>query len=108
VRPVSTAEAARLWRDKVFTPGSERAFEAIGRVGDPVQANCDLLEVRWLLSEQAGRDVGDGAALQALARRALPTDSAAMVVVAEDATQELPTLTPEVLRDLAAAPSARG
>jgi hypothetical protein len=45
--------------------------------------------------------VGDGAALQALADRSLPPDSAAMVVVAEEPTQEMPALTPEVLRDLA-------
>ncbi len=98
---VTPAKAARLWHDKLFRPGSERAFQAVGRVGDPVQAYCDLLEVRWLLSEQAGRDVGDGAALQALADRSLPPDSAAMVVVAEEPTQEMPALTPEVLRDLA-------
>ena len=93
--------AARRWLDRVYRPGSERAFEAMGRRGDPVQAYCDLLEVRWLLSEQAGRDIGDGVALQALADRSLPTDAAAMVVVAEEPTQEMPALTPEVLRDLA-------
>jgi hypothetical protein len=106
-REVTPSQAARRWRDKVFTPGSEQAFDAVGRVGDPVQAYCDLLEVRWLLSEQAGRDVGNAAALEALAGRALPPDSAAMVVVAEEPTQELPALTPEVLRGLAAEPSAR-
>src|SRR5262249_35142500 len=42
---------------------------AVGGLGDPVQAYCDLLEVRWLRSEQAGRDVGDEVALEALARR---------------------------------------
>ena len=35
------------------------AEEAMGGVGDPIQAYCDLLEVRWLLSEQAGYDVGE-------------------------------------------------
>jgi hypothetical protein len=54
----------------------ERAHEAVHRVGDPVQAYCDLLEVRWLLSEQAGRDIGDDAALAALADHAVPTDAA--------------------------------
>jgi hypothetical protein len=39
--------------DKLLRPGMERAYEAVGRIGDPVQAYCDLLEVRWLLSEQA-------------------------------------------------------
>ena len=83
---ITQAKAVQLWMDKLLGPGTERAYEAVGRVGDPVQAYCDLLEVRWLLSEQAGHDVGDGAALDALANRAQPTDSAAMVVVAEEDT----------------------
>ena len=62
----------------VFTPGVERAHEAVRRPwATPIQAYCDLLEVRWLLSEQAGLDVGDEPALEALAERALPADSAA-------------------------------
>ena len=83
---LTQAKAVQLWMDKLLQPGMERAYEATGQVGDPVQAYCDLLEVRWLLSEQAGHDVGDGAALDALANRAQPTDSAAMVVVAEEDT----------------------
>ena len=86
---ITQAKAVQLWMDKLLRPGMERAHEAVGRIGDPVQAYCDLLEVRWLLSEQAGFDVGDGAALDALANRAQPTDSAAMVVVAEEDTVEL-------------------
>ena len=83
---LTQAKAVQLWMDKLLQPGMERAYDATGQVGDPVQAYCDLLEVRWLLSEQAGHDVGDGAALDALANRAQPTDSAAMVVVAEEDT----------------------
>jgi hypothetical protein len=87
----------QLWLDKLLRPGMERAHEAVGGLGDPVQAYCDLLEVRWLLSEQAGFDVGDGAALDALAHRRQPTDSAAMVVVAEEDTVELRRPTPEMI-----------
>ena len=94
---VTRAKAVELWLDKLLRPGTERAHEAVGRVGDPVQAYCDLLEVRWLLSEEAGRDVGDGAALDALARRAQPTDSAAMVVVAEDDPASMRLPVPEEL-----------
>ena len=91
---VTQAKAVQLWMDKLLKPGMDRAYDAVGRIGDPVQAYCDLLEVRWLLSEQAGHDVGDGAALAALADRAQPTDSAAMVVVAEEdtATMRRPVL----------------
>ena len=94
---VTRAEAVELWMDKLLRPGMERAHDAVGRVGDPVQAYCDLLEVRWLLSEEAGRDVGDGAALDALSRRTQPTDSAAMVVVAEEDTAALRLPVPEDL-----------
>ena len=90
--------AVQLWTDKLLRPGVERAYDAVGRVGDPVQAYCDLLEVRWLLSEQAGHDVGDGAALEALAHRSQPTDSAAMVVVAEEDTGVLRLPRPEEQR----------
>lgn len=83
---ITHAKAVQLWMDELLEPGMERAHEAVGGVGDPVQAYCDLLEVRWLLSEQVGRDVGDDAALQALADRSGPTDAAAMVVVAETDT----------------------
>ena len=91
---LTQAKAVQLWMDKLLKPGMERAYEAVGRIGDPVQAYCDLLEVRWLLSEQAGYDVGDGAALDALANRRQPPDSAAMVVIAEEDTAVMrrPTL----------------
>ncbi|HEV8167133.1 MAG TPA: DUF4032 domain-containing protein, partial [Actinomycetota bacterium] len=65
---------------------------AVGPDADPIQAYCDLLEVRWLLSEQAGHDVGDEAALAALASRQTPSESAAQMVVAETATGSFPAL----------------
>ncbi|HEX8135636.1 MAG TPA: DUF4032 domain-containing protein [Actinomycetes bacterium] len=80
------------WRTEVFLPGMARAAGAIGPEADPIQAYCDLLEVRWLLSEQAGQDVGDEAALAALASRQTPSESAAQMVVAETATGSFPAL----------------
>jgi hypothetical protein len=80
------------WRTEVLLPGMARAARAVGADADPVQAYCDLLEVRWLLSEQAGRDVGDEAALAALASRQAPSESAAQMVVAETATGGFPAL----------------
>jgi hypothetical protein len=80
------------WRTEVFLPGMARAAAAIGPDADPIQAYCDLLEVRWLLSEQAGQDVGDEAALAALASRQTPSESAAEMVVAETATGSFPAL----------------
>jgi hypothetical protein len=89
---LSDAAAAHRWLDDVFTPGVERAHRAVGGVGDPVQAYCDLLEVRWLLSEQAGHDIGDETALAALASRSVPPLSAARMAVAEAATGTIPAL----------------
>jgi hypothetical protein len=78
------------WRTDVFEPGMAKAAAALGDVADPIQAYCDLLEVRWLLSEQEGRDVGEEAALSALAARQAPKESAAQLVVAETATASFP------------------
>jgi tRNA A-37 threonylcarbamoyl transferase component Bud32 len=98
---ISEAVVAREWVDAVLEPGMRRAHRAVGGLGDPVQAYCDLLEVRWLLSEKAGHDVGDDAALAALANRAVPVESAATMAVAEAATGQLPALTPALLDQLA-------
>jgi Domain of unknown function (DUF4032)/Lipopolysaccharide kinase (Kdo/WaaP) family len=89
---VSDRLAARFWLTDVFAPGMERAHRAVGGAGDPVQAYCDLLEVRWLLSEQAGTDVGDEPALEALSRRAAPGESAATIGIVDVATRELPVI----------------
>lgn len=91
-RPISEAVAAREWVLAVFTPGAEAAHEAVRHRGDPVQAYCDLLEVRWLLSERAGYDVGDGPALDALAQRLLPGGSAAEAAFVDLPTEELPVV----------------
>ena len=78
------------WRTDVFEPGMAKATAALGDVADPIQAYCDLIEVRWLLSEREGRDVGQDAALTALAARQAPSESAAQMVVAETSTASFP------------------
>jgi hypothetical protein len=80
---VDEATAARLWQLEVLTPYEQLAHAAVGKTGTPIQAYCDLLEVRWLLSEQAGRDVGTNKALAALAGDVIPADSAAKMGIAE-------------------------
>jgi Domain of unknown function (DUF4032)/Lipopolysaccharide kinase (Kdo/WaaP) family len=74
------------WLAECLRPGAARAAAALGGQADPVQAYCDLLEVRWLLSERAGRDVGDQAALEALASMQAPPESAAAMAVVEAPT----------------------
>jgi hypothetical protein len=90
---VTDASAALRWVEEVLRPGMARVAD----LGEPVQAYCDLLEVRWLLSEQAGADVGDEAAITALRARTVPPSSAAGMAVAEAVTGQLPALTPDML-----------
>jgi Domain of unknown function (DUF4032)/Lipopolysaccharide kinase (Kdo/WaaP) family len=80
---VDESTAARLWVMEILTPYERLAHEAVQSKGTPIQAYCDLLEVRWLLSERAGRDVGTNKALAALAGDVIPSDSAAKMAIAE-------------------------
>jgi hypothetical protein len=91
---VDDSTAARLWVIEVLTPYERLAHDVVGNKGTPIQAYCDLLEVRWLLSEKAGHDVGTNKALAALARDVIPIDSAAKMAIAE-----VPTEPFAVLRD---------
>jgi tRNA A-37 threonylcarbamoyl transferase component Bud32 len=94
-RPGTAADEATVgfrWRTDVFLPGMARAAAAVGPDADPIQAYCDLLEVRWLLSEEVGQDVGNDVALAALAARQAPSESAAQMVVAETSTGTFPTV----------------
>jgi hypothetical protein len=97
---ISAAMAALGWMADVFRPGTARAHRALGGLGDPVQAYCDLVDVRWLLSEQANQDVGEDAALEALAQRAVPAGSAARMAIADAATGQMSALTPGLLSEL--------
>ena len=42
----------------VLEPGLRELVPAIGAGRDPLQAYCDVLEQKWILSEMAGTDVG--------------------------------------------------
>ena len=80
------AAAGRRWLRRTFEPAVERLRMVLGDDIDPVQAYCDLLEVRWLLSEAAGHDVGDDIAIAALVARRVPAGSAADLAAAEAPT----------------------
>ncbi len=60
--PVSEARAAERWLADIVRPALARLAALTLPVVDLVQAYCDLLEVRWLLSEEVGHDVGDDSA----------------------------------------------
>jgi tRNA A-37 threonylcarbamoyl transferase component Bud32 len=85
-RSLSETEAAERWLSEILRPTLARLAALALPVTDLVQAYCDLLEVRWLLSEEAGRDVGDEVAIDALRRRRAPVDSAARMLGVEAPT----------------------
>ncbi|MHB8399463.1 MAG: DUF4032 domain-containing protein [Candidatus Limnocylindrales bacterium] len=62
-RAIESDEVASRWRADVYEPTIARIGDVVGQERDVVQAYCDLLEHKWLLSERAGRDVGMQAAL---------------------------------------------
>ena len=64
-RTVPMEEAAEIWLADVLEPSLRKLAPAIGPTRDPIQAYCDVLEQKWLLSEAAGADVGLDAALEA-------------------------------------------
>jgi hypothetical protein len=84
--------AARLWVIEVVTPTEHIAHAAVNNSGTAIQAYCDLLEVRWLLSEEAGHDVGTQRALAALRGDVIPTDSAAKMAIADVPTEPFAVL----------------
>ena len=84
--------AARLWVMEVVTPTEHVAHAAVNNSGTAIQAYCDLLEVRWLLSEEAGHDVGTQRALAALRGDVIPTESAAKMAIAEVPTEPFAVL----------------
>ena len=57
-RPVDRKAGAERWLEDVYEPTLARLRAAIDGDRDLVQAYCDVLEHKWLLSEKAGRDVG--------------------------------------------------
>jgi hypothetical protein len=63
--------AAGRWRREILEPSLVRLRPAIGS-RDPIQAYCDVLEHKWLLSERAGRDVGLEAAIAAYLAEGAP------------------------------------
>jgi hypothetical protein len=61
-RAIDPTAVAERWRAEVYEPTIARIAAVVGPDRDIVQAYCDLLEHKWLLSERAGRDVGMQAA----------------------------------------------
>jgi hypothetical protein len=68
---ITEQEGAAIWRRDVLEPTLRRLAPMIGE-RDPIQAYCDVLEHKWLLSERARRDVGLEAAIKAYLAEGAP------------------------------------
>lgn len=62
-RAVDEREGADRWLREVLAPSLAVLVPAIGPARDAVQAYCDVLEQKWILSELVGTDVGLQAAI---------------------------------------------
>jgi hypothetical protein len=71
-RAVTPGEAADRWLREVYRPTQARIARAVGRDRDLVQAYCDVLEHKWLLSEGVGADVGLEAAIESYLAQGAP------------------------------------
>jgi hypothetical protein len=89
-------EAADRWLEEVFRPGVAMVRQAFPS-DDPIQTYCDFLEVRWLLSEKAQRDVGTDVAIAAMKAQEVPSESAATLAVVEAPTTPLERFTDSAL-----------
>ena len=82
--PVDPDDAAERWLRDVYRPTLASIASAVGSGRDLVQAYCDVLEQKWYLSEQEGRDVGLLRAIEAYLELGAP---------APETTAEVPDLT---------------
>ena len=71
-RDLAADEAADRWLREVYRPTLARISGLVGQDRDLVQAYCDVLEHKWLLSEAAGRDVGLEAAIESYVAEGAP------------------------------------
>jgi hypothetical protein len=69
---VTPEETAERWLRGVYRPTQARIAGAVGPERDLVQAYCDVLEHKWLLSELAGQDVGLEAAIESYLAEGAP------------------------------------
>jgi hypothetical protein len=73
---ITTEIAAERWLAEVLQPAMAALVPAIGPLRDALQAYCDVLEQKWLLSEAAGHDVGLDAAMAAYLELGAPAPEA--------------------------------
>ena len=85
-RQIDRPEGARRWLAEVFRRITARLAAVVGPDRDIIQSYCDVLEHKWLLSEQAGRDVGLEAALESYLEIGAPAPEIGADLTAERGT----------------------
>ena len=75
-RKLPGAEVVAIWRRDVLNPSLDLIGPALAAGRDPLQAYCDVLEMKWLMSEKAGRDIGLDAAREAYLEAGAPAPEA--------------------------------
>ena len=93
-KPVSETVAAQRWLEEVYEPVVASIPLGLGDRLAPPEVFHQVLEHRWYLSEQKGRDVGTTAAARSYFDTILPTVPRSLRTAA-DTTAELPLLSPE-------------
>jgi hypothetical protein len=69
---IAPEEAADRWLREVYRPTLARITAFVAPDRDLVQAYCDVLEHKWLLSERAGYDVGLDTAIESYVAEGAP------------------------------------
>ena len=87
-RAVDAEEAAERWLREVYRPTQARIAAFVGPDRDLVQAYCDVLEHKWLLSERSARDVGLEAAIESYVAEGAPAPEHPAGVSGADAVLE--------------------
>jgi hypothetical protein len=64
-RSIGDKEAAERWTTDVLEPSLRELAPVVGPKRDLLQAYCDVLEQKWILSELVDKDVGLSAAIDA-------------------------------------------
>jgi tRNA A-37 threonylcarbamoyl transferase component Bud32 len=82
-KPVSGPVAAHRWLEEVYNPVIDSIPAGLGDRLAPPEVFHEILEHRWYLSEQAGRDVGTTAAARSYFATVLPTVPQPLMIAAE-------------------------
>ena len=96
-RKIDPSEVSERWLHDVYRPTLARIAQAVGPARDLIQAYCDVLEQKWYLSEQAGSDVGLGAAIESYLALGAPAPE---IVRGNDATTLLDASSADELTEI--------